>query len=250
MNDIIDVILNPPFFQRLKKQNAFLYCVLKPIHFIIIYFSTIFLYLPLFLIVRLFGLIVFLFKEFNIWGKILLSVILPIIIVAIGVLIYDISIDYQNSLTNDAITEDTVIKEMTADKSYYTLHIDTTPPKNPGSSGGSSTPDTSLDRYLETDIISPPTEIDASEIIISKTATAYCGDMANVSVRVEPNTEYHIAVYYSSGRSSADGLYKKTSDKDGYISWSWRIGSRTRAGEYRIEIYNSEKTYVTSFIVK
>lgn len=145
---------------------------------------------------------------------------------------------------------DETIKEINTEDPYYTLHVDTTPPKNPSSSGGSSSTDTSLDRYLETDIISPPNEIDATEITISKTETVYCGDMANISVKVEPNTEYHIAVYYSSGRSNADGLGKKTSDKDGYISWSWRIGSRTHAGEYRIEIYNSEKTYVTSFVVK
>lgn len=136
------------------------------------------------------------------------------------------------------------------EKPYYTLHIDQTPTKHHSPSTGNSEPDRSLEKYLETDISSPSKELDADEIIISKTDTTYCGDMAHIEIKVEPNTEYFIAVYYKSGRSNADGLSKKTSDDNGYIKWSWRVGTRTSAGEYRIEVYNQEKTYVTSFIVK
>lgn len=48
------------------------------------------------------------------------------------------------------------------------------------------------------------------------------------------NTEYDIDVYYSSGVSKADGLENHKSDSSGYVSWTWKIGGKTKIGTYNI----------------
>ena len=61
----------------------------------------------------------------------------------------------------------------------------------------------------------------------SITSTVYPGDMVTVEIKGKPNTNYDINVYYSSGVSSADGLGNKTSDGNGIVSWSWKVGTST-----------------------
>lgn len=50
---------------------------------------------------------------------------------------------------------------------------------------------------------------------------------ATVSIHGQPNTDYSITVYYKSGAASADGLETKTSDANGNVTWSWKIGAKT-----------------------
>ena len=38
-----------------------------------------------------------------------------------------------------------------------------------------------------------------------------------------------IAVYYSTKKSSAQGLEKKLSDENGYVTWVWKVGGSTKA---------------------
>lgn len=57
-----------------------------------------------------------------------------------------------------------------------------------------------------------------------------------LSIIGRANTEYNINVYYSSGISKADGLENKYSDSEGYVSWTWQIGGKTKFGEYRIDL--------------
>ena len=61
-------------------------------------------------------------------------------------------------------------------------------------------------------------------------------EYATLSISAEPNTKYSISVYYSSGKSSAGGLESKTSDENGNVSWTWKIGGRTNPGTYRVVI--------------
>lgn len=76
------------------------------------------------------------------------------------------------------------------------------------------------------------------------------GETASIEVKSEPNTEHEIIVTYSSGASTAEGLDNKFSDDNGYVEWSWKVGTNTNEGTYPIEIYNldtfeSETFYFT-----
>ncbi len=77
--------------------------------------------------------------------------------------------------------------------------------------------------------------------VISLTEAVAGGQLASVTVKGLPNTEYDITVTYSSV-SEASGLENKVSDSDGLVSWSWRVGSNTNPGRYTIDIQcESEK---------
>lgn len=43
-----------------------------------------------------------------------------------------------------------------------------------------------------------------------------------------------IKVYYKSGPSKAKGLELKNSDGNGNCTWSWKVGSRTLLGDWKI----------------
>lgn len=60
------------------------------------------------------------------------------------------------------------------------------------------------------------------------------GSTATVTIKGEPNTTYSIKVYIKSGTSSAKGLEDKVSDANGYVTWTWKISSRTSTGDFKI----------------
>ncbi len=98
----------------------------------------------------------------------------------------------------------------------------------------------------------PPAAPAAAEDIrlISITSPVSRNNTATLEIKGEPNTEYAITVYYSSGPSSAAGLESKYSDGEGYVSWSWRVGGKTKDGEYRIIVSGGGKSLETEFAVK
>jgi outer membrane biosynthesis protein TonB len=73
--------------------------------------------------------------------------------------------------------------------------------------------------------------------------------IATLTAKVAPNTEYDISVYYSSSASKADGLEAKVSDANGNISWSWKVGGRTKPGTYRIVIAGGGEKKESTFTV-
>lgn len=80
--------------------------------------------------------------------------------------------------------------------------------------------------------------------------TVKAGAMATLSYTGEPNTEYKISVYYSSGASKAAGLVAKTSNASGDVSWTWKVGTNTKPGEYRVAITGGNKTTEKLLIVQ
>ena len=70
----------------------------------------------------------------------------------------------------------------------------------------------------------------------NKSSRVSPGENAHISVTGKPNTEYSIIVDYPSGYSEAEGLYNKTSDSNGVVSWTWEVGTRTTPGTYPITI--------------
>lgn len=45
-----------------------------------------------------------------------------------------------------------------------------------------------------------------------------------------------ITVTYYSGTSTASGLYRKTASSTGRVSWTWKVGTRTRAGSWPVRV--------------
>jgi hypothetical protein len=86
--------------------------------------------------------------------------------------------------------------------------------------------------------------------VVSMTTPISPGEIATVKITGRPNTEYNISVYYSSGKSSAQGLENKTSDGNGYVSWTWKVGSKTKSGNYHIDIKGDGKTLTVYFTVR
>jgi len=59
------------------------------------------------------------------------------------------------------------------------------------------------------------------------------GGYATCSAHTVPGATCTIAVYYSSGKSTAAGLGPKVADAAGNVSWTWKVGTRTAPGSYR-----------------
>ena len=74
-------------------------------------------------------------------------------------------------------------------------------------------------------------------------------EYATVSIVGKPNTKYTITVYYKSGASTAEGLEPKTSDANGNVSWTWKIGGRTSPGTYRLVIAGDGESIERQFTV-
>ncbi len=62
------------------------------------------------------------------------------------------------------------------------------------------------------------------------------GGMGRVIVQTKPQTFCTITVTYKSGPSRAAGLSPKTSDSQGRITWTWKVGTRTTPGVWPITV--------------
>lgn len=72
---------------------------------------------------------------------------------------------------------------------------------------------------------------------------------ATVRIKGKPDTEYKISVFYSSAASTAKGLEAKLSDGGGMVSWTWKVGARTKEGDFKIVISGGGETFTTYFRV-
>jgi hypothetical protein len=62
------------------------------------------------------------------------------------------------------------------------------------------------------------------------------GGMGLVTIQTKPQTLCIITVTYKSGPSRAVGLIPKTSNGQGRITWTWKIGTRTTPGVWPITV--------------
>lgn len=87
--------------------------------------------------------------------------------------------------------------------------------------------------------------------LIKLTTPIKAGDEATLEIQGLPETEFDISVRYGSTTSTAKGLENKTSGKDGKVSWTWKVGTNTSAGEHTIYVYGSKnQEAVFKFTVK
>jgi competence protein ComEC len=72
--------------------------------------------------------------------------------------------------------------------------------------------------------------------VVSLTSPASKGSTATLTINTLPGAICTITVYYKSGPSTAAGLGQKTADASGNVSWSWKVGTKTTAGVWRIVV--------------
>ncbi len=85
-----------------------------------------------------------------------------------------------------------------------------------------------------TPIPTPTTELTLE--IVSVTSPVGPGHNATLVAKTAPGANSRITVYYKSGPSTAQGLYPKTADSNGSVSWTWMVGTRTTPGSWRIVV--------------
>lgn len=69
------------------------------------------------------------------------------------------------------------------------------------------------------------------------------GKKATLKIQGAPETEYKLFVHYPSKSGEAKGIGAVISDKDGYASWTWTVGTRTTPGKHKITIQTGGNTY-------
>ena len=85
----------------------------------------------------------------------------------------------------------------------------------------------------------PPITPTPSELllqIVSVTSPVSPGANATLVAQAVSGAECSITVYYKSGPSEAQGLYPKTADSSGRVSWTWKVGTRTTPGSWQIVV--------------
>ena len=85
--------------------------------------------------------------------------------------------------------------------------------------------------------------------VLSWTNVVHRNEDAMVTIQGKPGVEYDIDVYYSSGISKAEGLENKNADDDGFVTWVWHVGGKTKAGTYKIVITGGGETLTFEFTV-
>ena len=85
--------------------------------------------------------------------------------------------------------------------------------------------------------------------VVSLTSPISRGSQASITINTAPNVLCTITVYYKSGPSTAQGLESKNSDGNGNCAWSWKVGTRTTPGDWKIvltaESIGSIETFFT-----
>lgn len=97
----------------------------------------------------------------------------------------------------------------------------------------------------------PAPTVSAEGILFVKwPETVSRNEIAEVTIQAKPNTQYTITVYYKSGPSTAKGLEPQTSDSNGYVTWTWKVGGKTSPGTFRITVSGGGEQKAVTFTVK
>jgi hypothetical protein len=76
--------------------------------------------------------------------------------------------------------------------------------------------------------------------IVSVTSPVKAGANATLRAKTVLGANCSITVYYKSGPGTASGLGPKTSDEQGSVSWTWKVGASTTPGVWRIVVTASK----------
>ena len=97
----------------------------------------------------------------------------------------------------------------------------------------------------------PPTDPPRTRIKLIEAPDHVCrNDEPTITIQGAPYTEYKISVIYASGAvSKAQGLEPKTSDENGRVSWTWRVGPTTGSGDATATISGGGQSIQHDFFV-
>ncbi len=84
--------------------------------------------------------------------------------------------------------------------------------------------------------VKSPSTSELTLTIVSVTSPVGPGYNATLIAKTAPGARCTITVYYKSGPSEAAGLYPKDADANGSVSWTWKVGTRTTPGSWRIVV--------------
>ena len=76
------------------------------------------------------------------------------------------------------------------------------------------------------------------------------GEYASVTVQTTPGASGTIEVDYESGPSKSTSLVPQTADSSGYITWEWKVGTRTTPGTWPVIITVNGKSIQVSLNVQ
>src|SRR4029077_11537134 len=66
------------------------------------------------------------------------------------------------------------------------------------------------------------------------------GSYATAAIETAPGASCSIVVEYKSGASTAAGLGHRTADRDGAVTWRWRVGAKTTPGNWPVTVTCSQ----------
>lgn len=81
--------------------------------------------------------------------------------------------------------------------------------------------------------------------VVSFTSHRTKGQWATIKVKGTKHVHATIAVYYNSGLSRSKYLGPKKTNGSGTVSWTWKVGTRTAPGSYRVVITVGGKRITT-----
>jgi hypothetical protein len=89
-----------------------------------------------------------------------------------------------------------------------------------------------------------------TQTLISLTSPILHGANATIIVRSKAGAHCSITVYYKSGPSKAAGLGPQIAATNGRCAWTWKVGTNTTPGTWRIVVKTDTITKTYPFVVK
>ena len=89
-----------------------------------------------------------------------------------------------------------------------------------------------------------------TQTLVSLTSPISRGAYATIVVRTQAGVHCSIIVYYKSGPSTAKGLEPKIADANGRCAWTWKVGTATTPGTWKIVVKTATLSKTYSFVVK
>jgi hypothetical protein len=72
--------------------------------------------------------------------------------------------------------------------------------------------------------------------LVTLTSPVLHGNEARLTIKTAPKAKCHITVQYKAGPIKAQGLVPKPADRQGRVSWTWRVGAKITPGSWPITV--------------